>query len=254
MDIVKSKKSAENVFLFNLMFFAIGFFVVLFSLFQNELNTICGICILQLMINVIWLKGNGYSWISLPMIFLLLIFLFHCSYFVLWFIDGYDPSNKFTAPYIYQYTTQENWTEAGKFCIMFFYLFVSGVVLYRKKQFKSKKVFSKNQCGKIGLIISCMCLLPRLYSDLYTLLLYVQGGYLSTFQATHGFVQTLADGFYIGIIFMMLGANDQKKAGKYLLVGILFCLFGMLSGRRLEKVVYVVSLFFVYFKFVNVKN
>ena len=251
MELVDKRVRVTERFLLNLFFFVIGTILLVFSFSQNNIYVISSLCVLQLGINMTWLLKNGFSWLSLPMIFLLLLFLFHGSYYILWLIDGFGLENQFTQSYSHIYLTiaDETWVDCGKFCILFFFFFTMGITFCRKRVWTSKKVFSFEQCRKIGIVVTTLCLLPRIYLDVYTLFLYLQGGYLATFSGIPGFLQTLADGFYIGIILMILGAPTASKAKNFLLLGIAVSLFGMLSGRRMEKVVYVIALFFVYMRF-----
>lgn len=212
-------------------------------------NTIYAISIIAFCGSFFFLKNTGSKILSFPVFMLVLIFVFHCSYYVLWLFQYKIPD------VVVGYISDEMWIEACKFSIVFMLVYSFGIGTSRKKKnfVLCSRSISNKRIRRVGVMMTWFFLLPRVFVDISLLAAFLRGGYASTFSAvTSGIMEVLAEGFYFGIIFSIVGYRDNHTiCRRLLLFATLVSIIGMLSGRRLEKVVFLITIALIYFKFVN---
>lgn len=198
-------------------------------------------------------SSNGRGITAYPSIFLILMYLFHGSYFFLWLLD-YQIENV-----VVEFIAVPVWIQNAKFCVWFFCLYSIGVEMSsfveNRGSFPKTSVNGGYNPQKIGFVLAVLCIIPRLYIDVSKIIAYKRGGYLATFSSIEfGFLETLAQGFYYGLLFMMIGyRDDERKCRNLLAISLVFAIAGILSGRRQEIIVFIVTLFFVYYRYCRKK-
>lgn len=241
----------RNLNIARIMFFTLFSLMLILIVFclADSSNTVFMMSIIAFCGSVIFLHNMGLKLLSFPIIFLVLIFFFHCSYYVLWLFQY-----KIADAVIY-FITDEMWVEACKFSIIFILVYSFGVGSTKRKNNSALfiKSLSNEEIQRAGVMMVEVFLIPRIFVDVSLIIAFLRGGYLATFSAlSYGFLEVFAEGFYFGIIFSIIGYRDNYIICKrILLFSMLIALIGMISGRRLEKVVFLVAIVLIYFKYVN---
>ena len=244
-----SKSNQTNIFL-NVF---VMFFDFIACLLSNNIYFLTLQSLFLVIVGFLTLKKKTKSWFSLPAVFLLLTYFFHCSYFILII------SNNVTGnAHIFITLSDSSQIKVIKYCIMFIVFFVIGCCFFNnsKRALRKEKCFlTLKQCEKIGCTLMLLSFPFRIYVDVMMIKAYLLSGYHDTFDVyISNYIVVLANLFYAGSLLAIIGLHKQKKVRTILVIFIAVLLFGMVSGRRGIKVVYLVATLFVYFNYVDTKK
>lgn len=131
---------------------------------------------------------------------------------------------------------------------------------------REKKVYNEesNRQGKnletnlkkirlFGIILLLIGLIPMLYLDYNRIILYINGNYLNTYSGnSFGFITTISRFAEIGIIMLLIGnKNNIGKANLIIVITILYQMMVIFTGHRGRSVLFLLSIFFVYFNLIK---
>ena len=235
-----------------LCFFGLIIFSLI-SLLINNLVALTWISFIQLLFGIFLLKYKNGSIFSFSVIFYVLCYLFHCSYYWLLLTQNYMAGNL----WVFRTLSTEVQVETLKICIMFFSFFPLGSLLIFRRNNRTHKLFmSFETCANVGNIIMAICIIPRSYVDIQYLMMYLAGGYKNSFNVQfNNYFIVLADLFYLGASLSILGyQRSRAKAKGVLFITVLMVVLGMLSGRRMVKVTYLIVILYLYFKYNSAKS
>lgn len=229
--------------------------------FQKWASIFAILSVIQLTINIIIINKLEGKIFSLTILFLIFSFITHLGLVV---IFGFNinvelPWNPFST------ISTEMFKNASFFslCSHFFLVMGMAVVLLNTK---TKKLVSKPSAKEesnqlfltrnIGTILFLLGLLPLLYIDIHKVILYLNGNYLDTFQlGIPSFLYIIANFSNIGIIMLLIG-NKFNERTVLLLLALTTIYKGtlMFTGGRGEPILYLLTLYFIYFNFIRVKK
>lgn len=245
-------KNALDSYMAMVIYFVISIFLCLGAFFLEEINSIAWICFLETFFSLCFLWKLNYRFSSFPFLFILFTFLFHASQFwVNTFVDEYD--KPFDVLLIAGETAS---IFTIRFTLLSIVMMTIGIYLSlflclnRRSQ---KTVISLNDLGNIGKKMIIACFIPRLYIDITLFLARLEGGYLSTYnQNISGIFFVLGIGFYIGVIWYMIGNKENfSKCNRILFFVIAYIVFTMFSGRRGTQIVYLITMLIIYHRYVH---
>lgn len=222
---------------------------------QNNWITIMAILsILQLVINVFSITKLGENFFSLPVLFLLISWVFHFGNII---IIGFDlsstlkiynitnivPSNIFRDTVEFSLYVQ-SFVAFGIFLVLIFSKKYESAVSTEFEDDKNYLSLIKN----IGTILFIIGVVPTLYIDIGKLVLFITSGYLATYSLEqNGPLIVLARLFKVGIIMLIIGnKNKPKTATTIFILIVVYQLFAMLSGNRGRAVIEIIGLFYLY--------
>lgn len=212
------------------------------SLFSSDYNSITIAASVLFTVFSLLHKRNGNSFLSFEYIFFVLVFIFHFGFNYLILIGD----TRYTFVLRFLDLGNETILATSRFSISFVFWYSFGVILSgREKDYYplvKRPYITKNELSRIGWMFVAVCLPFNLYVSYIRLVAYVNSGYLATFTLSiNNFVTTLSNGFYVGIVLLILGYRDNKrKSFVILLFGLVISLFAMTSGRRSSAVVYLI--------------
>lgn len=232
---------------------------VLFEIFVENIDILAIISFFITIIAMLLVYYLGYGIVSIPTLFLVMTFVFHCSHFFIHavyvnYIPTFDVIDTLTI------AKEHESVKALTFYTISIFFFSLGLVLVRSgvriKTKSSLMVVDSAFFRYIGKLFTAICILPRIYVDLTWFLAYKSDGYFGTFKSgISGIIQVISDGFYIGIIFLLLGYKNKPRLCRNILILVtVYSAFAMISGRRQEKVSYLLVIFFVFFRYIKSKR
>ena len=227
----------------------------------NNMILITILASVQLISSILILKFLDVEIISLPVIFLILSYIFNMGTLVLRTLSihvdiPFNPYTMFSKSIFYN---------SCKFYILAEFFLVLGMLIVSKaksvklksdNKFKNDMSFKlkKKLALKIGIIALCIGIVPRLYIDIGKVILYIHGGYLATYDLkTFGSILPIVGKLaQVGIMLIIIASKDNlKRARTLLFITIGYEVFSMLSGNRIFAIVYILTLIYAYFKFVE---
>lgn len=222
------------------------------------LNIATFIVIAQLIVNIIILVKLGYKLYSLPVLFIMFSFLFHCSHlFLITFNINVE------RPFDSTVLVDDNIFRSAIIFTIFVQMGIMvGVLLVnlKKKSIIKKINFNsmeeKQRIYFIGIILFIVGIIPKLYIDLSRIILYAQGNYLSTYEINvSGIISTISNFSEYGIMLLLIGKSENKKfCNKVLIFTIIYQGIIMMTGNRGRAVVFILSLVFIYMSLINKIN
>ena len=236
-----------------------GCLLAIVSLLVNSVDFLAFAALVECFIVLFIIYRCRFGIVSIPTIFVILTYLFHCSQFLLNALNvEYEKPLDInllvgddTSEFVLRYSM------AVMLCIGIGLFLSAKRNPIRKINGHKRVVLTEYRfCTMLGKLLIVACVLPRLYTDILMALAYLNGGYLATFEvANSGILQVWASGFYIGAIFLLIGKQSDKAFCTKLLIFV--CIYSavtMLSGRRQEKVSYLIALVFLYFRYIGSKS
>lgn len=244
------------------LFLTIEFFqmLCLFVFYENKTRLsyfdMSVIGIIEYVLNVILLKILcGLSVISIPNIFALFSFIFHCGQIIK---EGF--SIKGTVPLLF-----ENYANASEIQqAFFFYLFSQiafwcAIALFMKQDRGIRDIIptkwekrSSFNVSLYGIVLICIGILPRLYIDILSLIGANANGYEGVYSIYFPqAIQSLAFFFDAGLFFLLFGKKNTKYASLLFWGTILYKCLVMTSGGRQEKVAFLLIWIYVYYFVIN---
>lgn len=197
---------------------------------------------------ILLIKKRGV--IDIAVIFYVLCYLFHCSYFFLIATD-----NVCGNAHLFITLPENIQIDTLKYCNYFFTLFPMGSLLVANSVvYKEGKPFlTIEQCGKVGVAMIIVTLLPRLYVDISKVYAFMLYGYKGTRALViNNYIIVFANMFYVGIILAIYGFRSAKRTQiLLLLISFFVILFSMISGARGTAISYLVVILFTYCKSID---
>ncbi len=138
-----------------------------------------------------------------------------------------------------------------------------GMIIVLNKPIKSKKnsqlldghseSIELKKINLIGKILFIVGLIPTIYIDAKRLLLFFTQGYLATYTLNlSGFIYTIAMMSEIGILMLIISnKNNKRKARRIFTLALVYFIISMFSGNRGRPIVFILTMIFVYFKFIE---
>lgn len=216
--------------------------------------------LIQLIFNIITIVKLEKSLFSLTTFFLIFSYITHLGILI---IFGFDI--KVILPWNPLHSLSEDvFKEACYFAFYshFFLTFGMCLVLRKRKKdifliHKSNGIKDENSelylTRSIGMVLIILGILPMLYIDINRILLYIKGNYLSTYLiGVNGFIVTISRMTEIGAMMLLIGNLKNKKKAKNILLIILFYQgIIMLTGNRGRPIMYLMTIFFIYYNFIK---
>ena len=230
---MERKKSFRILLLFTML-------IVLFAtLFMNNMKILTIVSLLQLVLSIYFCcKYLSFKFISSINIFLAFSYLFHASkYFI------FKPEMEGKAPFALIYTASiSEMNKALYFYILIQAFFMIGVAISKlvlktpKSKVLSKLLAtnSKKNYLFIGIVLILIGILPKVYIEISKLKVYLQGGYLATYEVSiSGILSFVSRLFEFGMMMLLIYFRDNKKVAlPILMLGILAELPAIFSGGR----------------------
>lgn len=212
------------------------------------------ITLFQLILHICYLYKLEYKIITFPILFFLLSYVFtfghlplqafHLDFgpnvlFPLWHIDF----NVYKEAACFAFLSQ---------MMLFFgmYLFFTYKIQTTVKENQIENLFHipLKSIRIIGVICFMIGIIPTLYIDISRLLLFLEGGYLNTYNLNaRDFVEILANFFNFSIFALIIGFSKNKKiATSIFFATVLYKVIMMSSGGRGEAIVFLLGLFIVW--------
>ena len=224
--------------------------LILTQIGTNNIDTITYITLYQLILNILALKYFGFKIFSLPQLFLIFSFIFHCGLLPL-----YTFKIKVKIPFdVINMVGQTTLIKACWFFIFSQLFLVLGILFTDIFKIKNKTkiniddMVQKKIVYKTGLYMFLIGIIPRLYIDSMQFLLYSQGNYLSIYELNvSGVFSVIAQFSTIGVMLIIIGKQDEKNIAKIILImAILYQLINMIKGARQYQVATIICLVYLY--------
>lgn len=262
--ILEKRRYIDNIlligvgFLINTILIVVAIYIKEYP-FQKWVFLFALLSVIQLTINIITIRKLEGKLFSLTILFLIFSFVTHLGLVIIYgFNINVDiPWNPLST------ISVEMFKSASFFalCSHLFLMLGMAIVLNIKTKIAVLKPLKNgntvNQLflvRNIGTILFFFGLFPMLYIDFSRIILYLNGNYLDTFHlGLPGFVYILANLSNIGIIMLLIGNKQNKRNVLIILIftttykGIL-----MFTGGRGEPLLYLLTLYFIYFNFIRV--
>ena len=212
-----------------------------------DVLTIAWISICQLLVNLVVVNVKKRETAIFVQLFIIFSWFFHCGQIIKYAfkIEGEVP-----LPF-YNYGDDIDFLNAFKFYFFSQLLLVCGCLFalsnYRERQYKRVDGISTN-LKTVATILVLIGILPRLYIDVYRIIVSIKSGYLSTYQIyVPTVLNSLAFLFDSGC-FLFLYITFGKRGNTTLFVGmIIYKFIVMISGARQYAVCYLIVWIVFYF-------
>ncbi|WP_341322790.1 O-antigen polysaccharide polymerase Wzy [Solibacillus sp. FSL H8-0523] len=228
--------------------------------FQKWVFLFALLSIIQLIINIVTVRKLEGKFFSLTTLFLLFSFITHLGLVIIFGFNinvelPWDPMSTIST---------KMFKDASFFslCCHLFLILGMSVIFINTKTIKIVPKLLENENNQlaltrnIGTILLFAGLLPMLYIDINKIILYANGNYLDTFQlGIPSFLYIIASFSDIGIIMLLIG--NKSNNSKVLLLLILVTIYKgalMFTGSRGEPILYLLTLYFIYYNFIKIKK
>lgn len=243
---------------------ACSFIFYFFTMNDMGLEALTATMVWQFVFGLVMLYVCGFSMASFAVIFEIFSFLFHGGQPLLEYLD-IEAERPFD---IFLNINTDDLVVSLRFYIGVQFMLIFGMALTRiaKQRYKTVQNVHPSKCSvqigeesqysdvfRIGRVLFCVGVLPRLYIDISQFILFFKGGYLATYTTgINGYVQVIAYCFQVGVLLMVIGRQKNKKiATAIALSTTAYLVLTMLKGGRASQVVFLIALWFVYFKLVS---
>lgn len=234
------------------IYFVISFAICVGAYFIGEIDTVAWLCFGETVFSLCLLWRLNYKLSSFPFLFVLFTFLFHASQFwVNTFVDDYDkPADVFLR--VGEITS----IFTIRFTMLSIVMLTIGIIFsgfFNLNQRNLKTLIFSNDLSVVGRRIIAICLIPRVFVDVLSIVARVEGGYLNTYeQDISGILNVFGFGFYVGVIWYIVGNRENVfKSQRMLFFVITYILFTMLSGRREYQIGYLITMLVIYHRYVR---
>lgn len=256
---IESLMTVFNALLINLALIGIAIYIKEYP-FQKWVFLFAILSVIQLIINVVTIRKLEGKFFSLTTLFLIFSFITHLGLVI---IIGFNinvelPWNPMSTISIKMFK------DASFFSLCCHFFLIMGMsmsmIFINTKIIVSKSLENEyNQLfltRNIGSILLFLGLLPMLYIDINKIILYINGNYLDTFElGIPSFLYIIASFSDIGIIMLLIGNKSNNR--KVLLLLVLATIYKgalMFTGGRGEPILYLLTLYFIYFNFIRIKK
>lgn len=213
------------------------------------------ISITQLLFNIVVLKiFVSLDYVSIPNLFMVFTFLFHCGQFLKmgFNINGIDyfPIERYAAKSVivqafFFYSYSQTLYNIG----LVSSLYLNKADKYTRDKLSKKMPSNSKMAGKVLIFIG---IIPRLFIDCFQIYISYKSGYMALFtNKIPQFLFSLAFFFDAGFIFLLLSEKNKKKTTRYFWLMLIYKAITMLSGSRQEKVCFLIIWLFLYYFIIN---
>lgn len=227
--------------------------------FQKWVSPFAILALFQLVINIGTIKKLEGKFFSLTIIFLIFSFITHLGIvFLMGFkIDVDLPWNPLSTISVEMFKDASYFT---LFSHMFLTFGMAIILIIKRKPATAIRIIDNENetivlqlTKNIGFLLFIIGLVPMLFIDISKAVLYMNGNYLDTFQIGVPSMVYLIAGFSdIGIMMLLIGnKNNKRKVLFLLLLATLYKSTLMFSGGRGEPILFLLTLYFIYFKFLK---
>lgn len=249
-------KVKKNAVLFLLLIVLLSFPIIFAS--EQDLNGyISVVAIIELIGAIYVLHQQGYSYFSLPILFVTFTTIFHFGEALLLAFGRYD---------LFSYTnidlarSMETYNLANLFTILVEAFTVFGITL--KTPQKQMLVCNDgieegvelDRSFLIGIVLFVVGIIPT-YMNYSQQIKYIMAGnmYAGVRETVDlGPIGLLANFYQVGIFLMLIGSKNHKTRAKViLLLAVAFEAFCMLSGNRSSQILKIIALLFIYYRIIQ---
>lgn len=226
---------------------------------KDNFNLVIWISIFLVIISIVFFKIQRGTFLQIAIIFILFTYLFHFGQsliITLGFDDIYAHRNVLSS------TTYNTYINAELFSMSVIYIFSIGYLFSGRKiaiddrrnsKFNERELF---RIRKIALLILIIGIIPMIYSDVSKIDALISGGYLNTYNTYSSGIGKLLFTFghlgRTGLLLLMFSLQKNKTiATRLLLLTMSYYTVMMLSGDRSTNMIYIISSFFIYFKYIK---
>lgn len=225
------------------------------------------VSLIQISISIIYLKRAGEDLFSLSMIFIIFTYIFYFGQLFMYAFKIKNNSDYDVVAWIALDTLKKACTFTS---ISIFFLTLGIIIIW----FQNKKLNNDNDENendiendienkkklkiifKIGLVLFCISIVPKLYWEISRFRLHAMGGYLATYNVLNfsggGVLVTFANMVEYSVVIMLIGLQDKKATCKFIfLSSLIFEVMLMLSGNRSRAVMSILMYLYIYIKLIK---
>ncbi len=230
---------------------ALWLIVVLFKNDDNVLEIYCIISLLQLISSLVLIFKLGYSFLSLPIVFFVLSYVFHLGQLPLLVINA-----QVDMPWpVYDLMGEMTYIQCVEYVLKCHFYIALGIIIYemfRKKtnyiQVDTDESFDLKKILTIGIVFCVIGIVPVIVYEIQMYKMVQIVGYGNTGLEKNTIMNIVTNMFYTGIILIQVGLKNSKKySHNFFVCAIAFQCILMISGGRNEKVINIIMLIYVYF-------
>ena len=234
------------------IFTVLQFLFFLVSLLTKSMLLILLMTVLQLLMQMYFLYKKSDTIIQLPIIFLVISYIFHISRLLIEVIFNYKDNIQ---P---QYLSWFSFNDV-KYSVLFYmvctFFYCLGIVIYafydkkpHKKIKENKYLFcSKNMFMLIAIVLLVIGIIPRMMIDINSLIMRINGNYLSVYSLDLSGKGGLASLVYTAILMIVYAVEDRKKANIIIFISFFWEIIVMFSGMRFDAISFIIALLYIYF-------
>lgn len=225
--------------------------------FNDDIGALTIISMFVLVLNVLCIVEKQEKILSLSLLFMLFMYVFHSGQFIAHFFNSMNDIKKYEN--ITLILSDEEQTKSLLFLIWCLVAYTFGALLVNNEntrriinlKYSFKREFGDVECANIrtiGIILFAVSVIPRVYYDYLKFRAYIAGAYVNTTTVSlPGWLNLLKDFFILSLIFLLLGnAKSPNKAKIILFFSSLYMVLGMLKGNRGQQLICIIALFLVY--------
>ncbi len=217
------------------------------------------VSLIQITLSIIYIKRAGEDLFSLSIMFIILTYIF---YFGQVFMYAFKIRNNsdFDVVGSIPFDILKKACMFTSISIFFITLGIIIVWLQNKKDIQvSDEIQNKENLKnvfKIGLVLFCFGIVPKLYWEISRLRLHAMGGYLDTYNVVNfrggGILVTFSNMAEYGVLIMLIGLQKNKLACKFILLSsLIFEVIVMTSGNRSRAVMSILMFMYIYIKVIK---
>lgn len=226
------------------------FFIV--SLLTQSMLLIVLMTMAQLILEIYFLYKKDNSIVQLSIIFLIISYIFHISRLLIEVLFNYKDNLQ---P---QYLSWFSFNDV-KYAVLFYmvctFFYCLGIIIYAF--FHGKKTYKKNDdkkilfCSKksfliIAVILLVIGIIPRIWIDVNSLIMRINGDYLSVYSLDLSGKGGLGSLVYTAILMIVYALDDRKKINIIMIISILWEVIAMFSGMRFDAIAFIIALLYIY--------
>lgn len=250
---MKIKKSSI-MFLFLIILISLPILFVV----EQEINMYISIVVLVELVGAIRvLHGLGYSYFSLPILFVLFTTIFHFGEAFLLALGRYD---------LFSYTnidlarTMETYNLANLFAILVEAFMVLGITLKTRQKPQiicdkgNEESVELERAFLIGIILFVLGIVPTYMNYSQQIKHIMEGNMYAGIRETVdiGPIGLLGNFYQVGIFLILIGSKNHKIRARIILIAaLIFEVICMLSGNRSSQILRIIALLFIYYRIIQ---
>ncbi|PRR84085.1 O-antigen polysaccharide polymerase Wzy [Clostridium vincentii] len=249
------KSTISSKKLIALMTYLVISTLLIIKINTTNIDTITYLSLIQLVINIMIMKLFGFNVFSLPVLFVIFSYIFHCGQLPLitFNIEADRPFD------VINLVGNSLFIKSIWFFMSSQVFLVTGIMLSNIKKVKNidrNQLPASNQktvAYRIGITLLIIGIIPRLYIDIKQFSLYLAGTYLDVYDiGVAGITDVIAYCAQIGVLMIIIGKQDRPKfCRKVLILTLIYEIFTMIKGGRGTQVTYILALIFIYMNLVE---